>query len=105
MKDKNLRNDQAVNFRLQSRELIHFLHDWHGLECSRHFTTTTLPPEKGEGFVVQIVPRGLTASEDATYFRLLDLSLKNGPMREWKENAEFLPRLEVRLETPVVEPA
>ena len=96
MAENPLRKNQAVNFSLPGEQrLLHFLADWIESELSKVFRLVVITPGNGTPNVVQVIPRGESAAEDATYLHMIDRSLENGYLRDWKIHAEFLPRIEV----------
>ena len=106
MSESPLRKNQAVNFRIYGEDrLLHFLNDWIELEVSKVFRLVVITPGNGTPNIVQAVPTGESASEDESYFHLLERSLGDGQLQFWKENAEFLPRLEAVLGIPATESA
>lgn len=105
MAESPLRKNQAVNFNLPGdQRLLHFLADWIESELSKVFRLVVITPCDGTPNVVQAIPRGESAAEDATYLHMIDRSLENGYLRDWKIHAEFLPRLETVLGIPLAEP-
>lgn len=106
MAESPLRNNQAVNFRFYRVDrLLCFLNDWIELEVSKVFRLVVVTPGNGTPNIVQAVPMGESASEDESYFHLLERSLEDGQLQFWKQDAEFLPRLEAVLEVPATESA